>query len=402
MPLFKYSAKDQKGNNIAGTLEVESINTLKDELRRRQLIIISVEEVKKKAKGFFAGGQKVTLDDLVVFSRQLATMVNSGIPLVQSLDILAEQLEKPNFKSIIISMRDDIQTGLSLSSSISKHQNIFSPLYINMIKAGESSGMLDEILDRLATYLEKTNSLKRKIQSALIYPSLVSIMAVSITTALLVFVVPKFKEIFDMFGGNLPLPTKLLIALSDNFAKILPVMIVLLIVFFISFSKYVRTEKGRMKFDRFKLKIPIFGRLFQMVAVSRFSRTLSILVRSGVSILSSLEIVAKTTGNKVVEMAIDSVRSNIREGRSFAQPLMESGVFPPMVVRMISVGEQSGELEKMLSKISDFFDEQVDTTVAGLSSVIEPVIIIFLGLIIGSIVLAIFLPILKMSSLVGQ
>ena len=401
MPLFKYSAKDQRGSNVSGTLEVENRNILIEELRKRQLIIISVEETKKKSKGFLVA-QKVTLDDLVVFSRQLATMVNSGIPLVQSLDILSEQLEKSGFKGVIISMRDDIQTGLSLSSSLSKHTKIFSPLFINMVKAGESSGMLDEILDRLATYLEKTNSLKKKITAALIYPILVSVMAIVITTALLVFVIPKFKDIFDMFGGELPLPTRILLAISDNFTKFLPAVIVLLVAFGFIFHRYVRTEKGKLKFDRLKLRLPVFGKLFQMVAVSRFSRTLSILVRSGVSILSSLEIVAKTTGNKIIEIAIDNVRLNIREGRSFAQPLMESGVFPPMVVRMISVGEQSGELEKMLSKISDFYDEQVDTVVSGLSSVIEPIIIVFLGLVIGSIVLAIFLPILKMSSLVAQ
>jgi type IV pilus assembly protein PilC len=325
-------------------------------------------------------------------------MVNSGIPLVQSLDILGEQMENKEFRHVILTIRDDIQTGLSLSNAFSKHPKIFSELYISMVKAGETSGMLDEILDRLAVLLEKTNTLKKKVSSAMVYPIVVFSMAVVITSGLLIFVIPKFKDIFSMLGNKLPLPTVILLAISDNFIKIVPAIIVLIVLGSFLFGRYIKTQKGRLNFDRTQLKLPIFGKLIQMVAVSRFSRTLSTLVKSGVSILTALEIVAKTTGNKVIEIALDRVRANIREGKSIAIPLAEAKVFPPMVVRMISVGEQSGELEKMLSKISDFYDEQVDIAVAGLSSVIEPVIIIFLGVVIGSIVLAIFLPILKMTS----
>ncbi|MDP8260664.1 MAG: type II secretion system F family protein [Candidatus Gygaella obscura] len=399
MPQFKYYSKDKKGASVNGILEAENKNVVIEELRRRQLTIITLKEVKKAFS--FGGKKKVSSDDLVIFSRQLATMVNSGIPLVQSLDILGEQLDNKQFRSIIMTIRDDIQTGLSLSGAFAKHPSVFSTLYINMVKAGETSGMLDEILDRLAIYLEKSNSLKKKIMAAMIYPALVFSMAIIITSGLLIFVVPQFKSIFSSFGGKLPLPTVILIAISDNFAKIIPSLIVLIIITAVVFSRVIKTPKGRFKFDQFKLKVFIFGKMFQMVAVSRFSRTLSTLVRSGVSILTALDIVSKTTGNKVIEQALDNVGANIKEGKSIALPLAEAKVFPPMVVRMISVGEQSGELEKMLTKISDFYDEQVDIAVSGLSSVIEPVIIIFLGLVIGSIVIAIFLPILKMSSLVG-
>ena len=396
MPKFKYTAKDQKGRSLSGFLEAENQNAIIEELRRRQLIIISVKEARKEERSAFA--KKISAEDLVVFSRQLATMVNSGIPLVQSLDILGEQMENKEFRHVILTIRDDIQTGLSLSNAFSKHPKIFSELYISMVKAGETSGMLDEILDRLAVLLEKTNTLKKKVSYAMVYPIVVFSMAVVITSGLLIFVIPKFKDIFSMLGNKLPLPTVILLAISDNFIKIVPAIIVLIVLGSFLFGRYIKTQKGRLNFDRTQLKLPIFGKLIQMVAVSRFSRTLSTLVKSGVSILTALEIVAKTTGNKVIEIALDRVRANIREGKSIAIPLAEAKVFPPMVVRMISVGEQSGELEKMLSKISDFYDEQVDIAVAGLSSVIEPVIIIFLGVVIGSIVLAIFLPILKMTS----
>jgi len=401
MAKFKYAAKDQKGRSLTGVLEAENQNVVVEELRRRQLTIISVKEARKEDKGG-SFGKKISSDDLVVFSRQLATMVNSGIPLVQSLDILGEQMENKEFRHIILTLRDDIQTGLSLSSAFSKHPKVFSELYISMVKAGETSGMLDEILDRLAILLEKTNNLKKKISAAMVYPMVVFSMAVIITSGLLIFVIPKFREIFGMLGNQLPLPTVILLAISDNFIKVIPALIVLIVILAFLFGRYVKTTKGRYNVDSLQLKIPVFGKMIQMVAVSRFSRTLSTLVKSGVSILTALEIVAKTTGNKVIELALDKVRANIREGKTIAAPLAEAKVFPPMVVRMISVGEQSGELEKMLSKISDFYDEQVDIAVSGLSSVIEPIIIVFLGGVVGSIVLAIFLPILKMSSMLGK
>lgn len=404
MAIFSYVAKDQNGKTITSTMEADEQRTVIDKLRQQNLIIISVSEGKVKGQSFLqaANRKRIKIDDLVIFSRQLATMVDSGIPLVQSLDILSEQLENKTFKEIIGKIRHDIETGSSLSEAIGRHPKVFSPLYINMVKAGESSGMLDDILDRLATYLEKTAALQRKIKSSLIYPAMVSAMAAIITTVLIVKVVPTFKGIFDILGGTLPTPTRILIAFSDIVRKFFPFLIAGGVLFVIALGRYIRTETGRLQWDRLLLRLPVFGQLFRKVSVAKFSRTLSTLVKSGVPILTSLGIVGKTAGNKVIEIAVTNVRSSIREGENIAKPLAQSGVFPPMVVRMIAVGEQTGELEKMLSKIADFYDEQVDAAVSGLTSMIEPLIIAFLGIVIGSIVIAMFLPIFKITELLGK
>lgn len=321
---------------------------------------------------------------------------------MQSLDALQEQSGAGEFKKVLATIRNDIETGNSLSASFAKHPQIFDGLYINMVKAGESSGMLNIILERISAYLEKTVGLQRKVKAAMVYPIIVISMAVIITTILLVKVVPTFKGIFDMLGGDLPTPTKLLILVSDLIRKWLPYT--LGVLFFIGFllGRYVRTEGGRLKFDQLKLKLPVVGDLFRKVSISRFSRTLSTLIQSGVPILGALEIVGKTSGNKVIEIAVNNVRDNVREGESIAQPLIKSGIFPPMVTRMISVGEQTGELEKMLGKIADFYDEEVDTTLSALTSMIEPLIIAFLGVVVGGIVVALFLPIIKITQLLGK
>ena len=277
--------------------------------------------------------------------------------------------------------------------------DIFSNLFVNMVKAGESSGMLNIVLERLSNYMEKTIALKRKIKGAMIYPSIVIGFAVIITTVLMIKVVPTFESIFSMLQGDLPVPTKILIGVSNMFREGFLYMVGSLILLIFAFSRYYRTENGRYRIDKLKLKVPVMGSLFTKVAISRFSRTLATLIQSGVPILGSLEIVGSTTGNKVIEDAVNNVRTNVREGESIAIPLIRSGVFPPMVTRMISVGEQTGELEKMLGKISDFYDDQVDTAVAGLSSMIEPLIIAFLGIVVGGIVVALFLPILKITTL---
>jgi len=326
-------------------------------------------------------------------------MVDAGIPLVGALDILGNQIENKVFGEIISKMRNDVETGSSLSDAISKHKKVFSPLFVNMVKAGESSGMLDEILDRLALYLEKTSSLQRKISSALIYPAVVSVMAAGITLLLLLKVIPIFKDIFSGFGAELPKPTAILISISDALQKYFPAAVVIIVVAVILISRYLKTEKGRLQYDSLLLKLPIFGVLLTKVAISKFTRTLSTLIKSGVPILNSLEIVGKTSGNKAVELAVETVRANVREGESIAEPLARSKIFPSMVVRMVSVGEQSGELEKMLSKIADFYDEQVDTAVSGLTSLIEPLIIAFLGIVIGTVVICMFLPIFKLTQI---
>jgi type IV pilus assembly protein PilC len=328
-------------------------------------------------------------------------MVYAGIPLIAALDILGEQIENKTFGEVIIDMRNNVEAGSSLSEAMAKHKNVFSGLFINMVKAGESSGMLDEILDRLAVYLEKTSALQRKIKSALVYPAVVTSMALTITLLLLLKVIPVFKGIFEGFGAELPKPTMVLIFISEVLQKYFFASVIVLIVLIVLFSRYLKTQRGRLQFDGLMLKLPVFGVLFTKVAVSKFTRTLSTLIKSGVPILSALEIVGKTSGNTVVERAIDNVRMNVREGESIAGPLSRSKLFPPMVTRMVSVGEQTGELEKMLSKIADFYDEQVDAAVSSLTSMMEPFIIAFLGIVIGSIVICMFLPIFKMTSIVS-
>ena len=404
MARFKYVAKDKNGKTLKGIVEALAKEGAVLSLREKELIIVSLQE--EKGKTFFAGlfspkRQKVKIDDLVIFSRQLATMVDAGIPLVYALDILAEQIEKPSFKYVISKVHDDVETGSSLSDALAKYPMVFSNLFINMVRAGESSGMLDEILDRVASYLEKTSSLQKKVKSALVYPTAVTVMALGITVFLLVRVIPVFKDIYSGFGAQLPVPTQVIITISDFLRKYFYIAIGFIVVVVFLLNRYGKTSRGMLRFDRLKLNIPIFGMLMKKVAVGKFTRTLSTLVRSGVPILNALEIVAKTADNRVVEAAVDNVRTNVREGEPIAEPLSKSGIFPSMVVRMISVGEQTGELEKMLIKIADFYDEQVDTAVSGLTSLIEPLIIAFLGIVIGGIVICMFLPILQISSVMN-
>jgi type IV pilus assembly protein PilC len=403
MPNFKYVAKDNSGKTVSGIFEAVDYAAAVDALRKKNLVIVSVKEsaARLNISNISFGSKKIKTDDLVVFSRQLATMVDAGIPLVGALDILGDQIENKAFGDIIMKLRNDVETGSSLSDAISKHKKVFSALFVNMVKAGESSGMLDEILDRLALYLEKTNNLQKKMSSALIYPAVVSGMAVGITLLLLLKVIPIFKNIFSGFGAELPKPTMVLIIISDTLQKYFPIVFLLIVVAVLMIAKYVKTDKGRLKYDSLMLKMPIFGVLFTKVAISKFTRTLSTLIKSGVPILNSLEIVGKTAGNRAIEMAVETVRNNVREGESIAEPLARSKIFPSMVVRMVSVGEQSGELEKMLSKIADFYDEQVDASVSGLTSLIEPLIIAFLGIVIGTIVICMFLPIFKLTSVMG-
>jgi type IV pilus assembly protein PilC len=402
MPHFKYTVKDSAGKTITNSADSKNRDTMIDLLRKQQMTIISLEEDKDAQARAVQLAKKVKLDDLVIFSRQLSTMVEAGIPLVNVLDILGQQVEKKGFAAVIKKIRDDVETGSSFSQALTKHPRIFSSLYINLVKAGESSGMLDQILNRVASYLEKTSALQRKVKSAMVYPIAVIGISIAITVFLLVKVVPTFQGIFDMLGGSLPLPTQILIMISNVLRKwfIFGIIGIGLIVF--ALARYAKTEQGKIFFDALVLKLPIFGDLVRKVSVAKFSRTLSTLVKSGVPILSSLDIVAKTAGNRIVEMAVNDSKKAVREGKNLADPLSKSAVFPPMVVRMISVGEQAGELEKMLSKIADFYDEQVDAAVAGLTSIIEPMIILFLGVVVGGIVLSIFMPIFKITEIIGR
>ena len=403
MPQFKYVAKDKDGRTVSGSMESPSSIALVDTLRQKEYVIISLDEAKEAAKGgSFGGGGKVKLDDLVVFSRQLATMVDAGIPLVGALDALQEQMESKGFKNVVKRVRDNVEGGLSLSEALGKQPNVFSPFFINMVRAGESSGNLDEILDRVAIYMEKTIALLRKVKSSLIYPAVVVTMAILITTFLIVKVVPTFESIFATINVTLPLPTLILIKISHIVRSYLLFVIIGLVIAFIALSRVIKTDKGRLAFDTFLLKIPVIGPLLRKVAIARFARTLSTLQKSGVSILTALEIVGKTSGNKVIEAAVMKTKMSIKEGESIAQPLTASKVFPPMVTRMISVGEQTGKLEEMLGKVADFYESEVDAAVSGLTSLIEPLIIAFLGIVVGGIVVSMFLPIVKLIQVVGK
>ncbi|MDP8296917.1 MAG: type II secretion system F family protein [Candidatus Orphnella occulta] len=401
MPNFKYTVKNSEGKTVNGNADAKSRENLIELLRKEDFTIISIEEDANVQQKSVAAAKKVKLEDLVIFSRQLATMVEAGIPLVNVLDILGQQVENKAFGETVKKLKDDVETGSSFSQALAKHPRIFSALYINMVRAGESSGMLDEILNRVAVYLEKTATLQRKVKSAMVYPIAVITISIAITIFLLVKVVPTFKGIFDMLGGSLPLPTQILLGVSDFLRKWFVYGLVGVIVAVIAIVRGSKTESGKLALDTIVLKLPVFGNIIKKVSVAKFSRTFSTLVKSGVPILSSLDIVAKTSGNKIVEKAVNNAKKAVQEGKNLADPLSKTSVFPPMVVRMISVGEQAGELEKMLSKIADFYDEQVDAAVDGLTSLIEPMIILFLGVIVGGIVLAIFMPIFKITEILG-
>ncbi|MDP2653787.1 MAG: type II secretion system F family protein [Candidatus Omnitrophota bacterium] len=401
MATFKYVAKDASARNVNGKIAAEDQQTAIDQLRKKNLTVISVAPVKEAAlsKMSFAR-KKVKADDLVMFARQLATMVEAGIPILQALDALQEQTSHTYFKGVISAIRDDIQLGSSLSAGFAKHTSVFDQLFINMVKVGETGGVLSEILDRIAAYMEKSIKLQRKVKSAMIYPAVVVTMAIGITMLLLWKVVPTFAAIYSSFDQELPFMTKILIDVSNLVNNFIGYMIGGFFLAGFLLGRYYRTEQGRLVMDRASLKMPIFGDLIRKVAISRFSRTLATLIQSGVPILEALDIVGRSCGNKVIEIVVDNVKNSVREGESIAGPLTKSGVFPPMVTRMISIGEKSGKLEKMLNKIAEFYDDQVDAIVSGLTSIIEPVIIGFLGIVVGFIVIALFLPIINITQII--
>jgi type IV pilus assembly protein PilC len=400
MNTYQYTAKDRFGQNRSGIIDAASESEVAELLHRQDLIIVSIRGTKKKI--ITAIDKKVKLDELAIFARQLATMLDAGVSLVQALTILSEQIENTAFRNVVVEVRKDIENGMGFCEALAKHPAVFSGLFINMAKAGEAAGMLAEVLERLATYFEKTSVLRRKIRSSLIYPAVIVTMAIAITTFLLVYVVPTFKKIFESLGGQLPLPTRILIETSDILRRYIALVVILLIILGFIFRQYKNTEKGRFKYDSWKLRIPVLGNLFHKVVLARFARTFSTLVKSGVTIINALDIVAKASDNKILEKAIIESCAAVREGESICEPLAKSGIFPPMACRMIAIGEQTGQLEKMLSKIADFYEEQVDAAVAALTSMIEPLVIAFLGVVIGGIVVSLFLPIFKVTQLMGH
>lgn len=373
------------------------------ELRQQRIFPISVKpqarSVELKIPGF---GKGVKEKDLAVFTRQLATMIDAGLPLVQCLEVLATQQPQKQFKQVLTAIRAGVEGGSTFAAALRRHSTVFNSLYVNMVEAGEAGGLLDTILNRLAVYIEKAMTLRRKVKGAMIYPSTIVVVAIAVVTFILIFVIPTFAGYFQQAGVELPLPTRIVMALSNLVQTYFLAGIGLLIAGIVGLRFSYKTEAGRRIVDSFLLRVPIFGPLFRKVAVARFTRTLGTLIASGVPILDGLDITAKTAGNKIVEEAVIKTRTSIAEGKTIAAPLQASGVFPPMVVQMISVGEQSGALDSMLEKIADFYDAEVDQAVTNLTALIEPILMVFLGIVIGGIIVAMYLPIFKLVTVIGK
>lgn len=400
MSVFQYAARNPQGKVITGSIEAGSQAMVVKQLRDQGLTPTTIQEgalggaATRRKTGGKSG--RIRLDDLVVFSRQFATMIRAGLPLIEVLNILSEQAEKASMRDVLKQIEKDVEAGSSLTEAMNKHIKVFNTFFVSMVKAGEAAGMLASILDQIAGYLEKLASLQRKVKSAVIYPSVVATAATIITIFLLTAVVPTFKDIFSQIEGELPIPTKIVIFASELILKYYLIIGGILIILVVGILQWRKTEAGRRAVDHLKLRLPIFGPLFLKVSISKFSRTLSTLIKSGVNILAALDIVAATAGNSIVEDAIIKTKVSIQSGESIAKPLTESNIFPPMVTRMVDVGERVGSLESMLSKIADFYEDQVDATVSALTSLIEPLLIIFLGVVVGFIVIAMFMPLFKM------
>jgi type IV pilus assembly protein PilC len=404
VPVFVWKGRTISGEIQTGELELNTQDEVLAALRKKRVIITSVRE---KPKGFNLNmpgmGPGVTTRDLAIFTRQFATMINAGLPLVQCLDILSKQTEKESFRAIIGAVTCEVEAGNTLAESLAKkeHQRVFDELFVNMVEAGEAGGILDDILMRLATFIEKAEALKRKIQGAMVYPGVVMSVAVLATSFMLIFIIPTFARMFTGFGAELPLPTKIVMGLSSFLRSYWWAMILGLVGFGVGLQRYYRTERGHYHIDKLLLKVPVLGDVLRKGAVARFTRTLGTLISSGVPILTGLEITARTSGNRVIQEAIMAARSSIREGETIAAPLRESGVFPPMVVQMISVGEETGALDDMLTRIADFYDSEVDTAVDALTSLIEPLMIVFMGGVVGGMVVAMYLPMFKLINVVA-
>ncbi|MGB3221933.1 MAG: type II secretion system F family protein [Desulforhopalus sp.] len=401
MPVYVWKGKNNYGEKRKG--EVEALDQA-GALAQVKRLRISNPVVKEKPKdlleniSFFK--PKVTGKDIVVFTRQLSTMINAGLPLVQGIEILEKQQSNPTFKKALGDIRQDVEAGSTLADSMRKKPKVFDNLFTNMIEAGETGGILDTILGRLATFMEKSMTLKKKVKGAMTYPTICLAISLLILVIILVFVVPVFTTMFDDFGSALPMPTQIVVNLSDFFKNNFIFIIIGLFIVVMIVKKIYATEKGRLAIDRGLLRSPVVGILLRKVAVAKFTRTLSTMLQSGVPILEALQVVAKTAGNKVVENAVFRVGDSIAEGRPIAEPLEESGVFPNMVVQMINVGETVGALDTMLEKIADFYDEEVDQAVENLTAMIEPFMMVFLGGMIGGLVVAMYLPIFKIASVV--
>jgi type IV pilus assembly protein PilC len=400
MPTYIYIARDAAtGKEIRGTLDASNEQTAIAALLNRNLLVISIQE-KVGKKGKTIGG-KVPLQDLVIFTRQLATMIDAGLSIVQSLQALAEQTSNKAMRDIIKDITARVESGDSLSEALSKHPKAFNRLYVSMVGAGERGGLLAEILSRLATYLENTARLRKKVKSAMMYPTVVTIVAIGITIFLLVKVVPVFGEIYAGFGAKLPGPTQFLIDLSALLQRWIVVLLLVVGGAIWGWLYYIKTKPGREFWDRIRIKLPIFGQIGHKICLARFTRTLASLIRSGVPILEVLNIVSSTVGHVGMEKAIIAAASDIEKGESMSNAFAKSPLFPSMIIRMMTVGEQTGKVDSMLERIADFLDDEIETTLSGLTSLIEPLLIVFLGITVGGIAICMFLPIFKMSEIIN-
>ncbi len=398
MPVYVWKGKNKTGKMQEGTLTADTKDAVIAVLRRQQIIVSAVtEKGKELAIPKFGGG--VRQKEIAIFTRQFSVMIDAGLPLVQCLEILGGQQKNRVFQKVLFSVRQDVESGMTLADSLRKHPKVFNDLFCNMIAAGESGGILDTILQRLSTYIEKRVKLTAAVRSAMIYPTAVITIAVGVVVVILWKVIPTFAMLFQGLGATLPLPTRITIAVSNFLGRFMPVIVLALGAAAFFLHRYYQTYKGKRQIDAFVLKMPVMGDLMRKIAVARFCRTLGTLIQSGVPILEGLEITARTAGNSIVEDAIMATRKSIEEGKTIAAPLEDTKVFPSMVVQMISVGEQTGALDTMLSKIADFYEDEVDEAVANLMSLLEPILILFLGVMIGGIVISMYMP---MFSLIGK
>jgi type IV pilus assembly protein PilC len=407
MATFAYTGRTRGGETVSGERVADSMDLATSALRRDQILVTKIAPAKAKAEVKPAvgrgKGRAVNSKNLAVFTRQFSVMIDAGLPLVQCLDILGTQEEDKHFSRTILETRADVESGAALADAMKRHPKAFDPLYTNMIAAGEAGGILDTILKRLAVYIEKNVKLKQQVKSAMIYPVAVLVIAFAVVAVILWKVIPTFATMFAGLGADLPLPTRVVIAMSNFMVRFIPFIVVGIVAAVFAVRQYYRTNNGRHVIDRLLLRAPVLGMILRKIAVARFCRTLATLISSGVPILDGLEITAKTAGNAIVEDGIITTRKSIERGETVSGPLKETGVFPPMVTQMISVGEATGALDTMLSKIADFYEEEVDVAVAGLLTLMEPLMIAFLGVIVGGIVISMYMPIFSMiSALTGK
>ncbi len=400
---FNYTVRDRTGREITGSLEADNAEVLSGKLRQMGYFVVSIDEVKvsmaKREIHIF--GVKVKTQDMTIFTRQFATMINAGLPLIKCLSILSQQTESTALADIIADCSKEVEAGRSLSEALAKHPEAFNNLYVSMVKAGELGGMLDDVLLRVANQLEREAEIRAKVKSASTYPIAVFSITILLLAAMIMFVVPRFAAMFKQMGGGLPTFTQILVNISKFLGGwgglVLVAVIIGLVIFF---RRFKATDRGRFVVDKIKLKLPVVGVLFHKTAMSKFSRTLGTLLSSGVPILGALEITGETTGNAVITKALEDVRDSVKEGQTIAKPLVDSNVFPPMVTQMIAIGEETGALDVMLSKVADFYDSEVNTAVDGLTSMLEPILIVFLGGSVGIIVIALYLPIFKVITMI--